>query len=262
MKAEKIFFVVVILLLPALGIAGDTTLWQVLGQFQDLSWLMELDSLVSYPMETVRLESPLPNGQIFPGDSCVFTGESDADDTLQAFFIMYIHEGGKSIYLNDSFWIPEVKLEKPLAIIPAKNYITGQFYWPGNAGKRYLVVVRLGGGGPYLVGGPWELNYFPNCTADVQLIGKRFVKNKFLFLNFPNPFNPVTTIRYSLPTDGDVRLTVFDMLGKEVAVLANGFQTAGEHQVRWDATNFPSGTYFSCLKSGGSVQIQRMTLLK
>ena len=80
--------------------------------------------------------------------------------------------------------------------------------------------------------------------------------------NYPNPFNPETTIRYSLAADGNVRLTIFDMLGKEVAVLADGFQQAGEHQVSWNAAHLASGSYFYRLESGGDVMVRRMTLLR
>ncbi len=80
--------------------------------------------------------------------------------------------------------------------------------------------------------------------------------------NYPNSFNPETTIRYLLAADGHVRLTIFDMLRKEVAVLVDGFQEAGEHQVSWNAAHLASGSYFYRLESGGKVMVQRMTLLK
>jgi hypothetical protein len=62
--------------------------------------------------------------------------------------------------------------------------------------------------------------------------------------NFPNPFNPSTMIRYALPARTLVRLTVFNMLGQQVALLQNGEQEAGRHDVRFDAQGLPSGLYF------------------
>jgi beta-glucuronidase len=80
--------------------------------------------------------------------------------------------------------------------------------------------------------------------------------------NYPNPFNPSTTIRYSLPTSGTVLLRVYDMLGREVAVLADEEQNAGEHAVVWTASELPSGVYLCTLTSGGSRATLKMVLAK
>src|SRR4030095_426344 len=61
--------------------------------------------------------------------------------------------------------------------------------------------------------------------------------------NYPNPFNPVTNISYSIPKSGKVKLSVFDMLGREVAVLANDYKSAGSYSVEFDASNLSSGVY-------------------
>lgn len=61
--------------------------------------------------------------------------------------------------------------------------------------------------------------------------------------NYPNPFNPVTTLRYALPQSGDVTIEVFDVLGRQVAMLTPGAQTAGSHEVRFDAAHLASGVY-------------------
>ena len=62
--------------------------------------------------------------------------------------------------------------------------------------------------------------------------------------NFPNPFNPTTTIQYQLPTDSRVTLKVYDLLGREVTTLLNEDRPAGYHDARWDASNTASGVYF------------------
>ena len=62
--------------------------------------------------------------------------------------------------------------------------------------------------------------------------------------NFPNPFNPVTTIQYQLPTNSRVTLKVYDLLGREVTTLLNEDRPAGYHDVKWDAANVASGAYF------------------
>jgi hypothetical protein len=80
--------------------------------------------------------------------------------------------------------------------------------------------------------------------------------------NFPNPFNPETTIRYSLPSRSHVELAVYNVLGERVAVLAEGEQEGGFHDVRFDGTSLASGVYFYRLRSAGLVQTKRLSLLR
>ena len=80
--------------------------------------------------------------------------------------------------------------------------------------------------------------------------------------NYANPFNPITTIEYSLPKSGEVTLIVYNLLGDEVARLVDGFQPAGEYNTTWNASNIASGIYFYRLKAGDFVQTRKMVLLK
>lgn len=83
-----------------------------------------------------------------------------------------------------------------------------------------------------------------------------------LHQNFPNPFNPATTIRYDLPHDGHVKLTVYNLLGETVADLVNQPQSAGRYDVRFDASTLPSGMYFYRLESGSFSKSVKMILMK
>jgi subtilisin family serine protease len=86
---------------------------------------------------------------------------------------------------------------------------------------------------------------------------------QFLLLpNYPNPFNPSTTIRYELPGNSDVRLEVYDMLGRRVALLVNEARQAGTHQAVFDASALSSGVYIYRLQAGGLVQTRKMLLIK
>jgi len=80
--------------------------------------------------------------------------------------------------------------------------------------------------------------------------------------NYPNPFNPTTTITYSLPEDGNVRLVVYDYLGKEVAELINGLVQQGSHEVQFNASSLASGIYFYRLTAGNHSIIKKMLILK
>ncbi len=83
-----------------------------------------------------------------------------------------------------------------------------------------------------------------------------------LHQNFPNPFNPVTTISFYLPEPEEIKLSVFNIVGQPVAVIAEGSLSAGEHQFEWDATDKPSGMYIYQLEVGKNVMTRKMTLVK
>jgi photosystem II stability/assembly factor-like uncharacterized protein len=80
--------------------------------------------------------------------------------------------------------------------------------------------------------------------------------------NFPNPFNPITTINYSIPKDGFVSLSVFNLIGEKVAELVNSNIKAGSHQINFDASKFSSGIYFYKLESGSFTETRKMILMK
>jgi hypothetical protein len=80
--------------------------------------------------------------------------------------------------------------------------------------------------------------------------------------NYPNPFNPVTSIGFSIPKSGNVKLVIYDMLGREVAVLSNGFKTAGSYSLDFDASNLSSGAYVYKIESGDFVESKKMMLIK
>lgn len=83
-----------------------------------------------------------------------------------------------------------------------------------------------------------------------------------LLQNFPNPFNPSTTICYELSTSGHVLLKVYDALGREVETLVNADQAAGSHSVRFDATRCSSGVYFYHLSESGQTNVKKMMLVR
>ena len=86
--------------------------------------------------------------------------------------------------------------------------------------------------------------------------------------SWPNPFNPSTTLVFSLPAAGWVKLTVYDVSGRRVRTLVDGLMVAGEHQLSWDgrddhATDLPSGVYFAHLVLPCGVdKVSKLTLLK
>jgi hypothetical protein len=80
--------------------------------------------------------------------------------------------------------------------------------------------------------------------------------------NFPNPFNPATTIKYSLPVGSQVSLKVYNVVGQEVLTMVNSFQGTGSYSVRFDASNLASGLYLYRLSAGNYTQVKTMLLIK
>lgn len=109
---------------------------------------------------------------------------------------------------------------------------------------------------------PWSARIVPASKAG-EIISDKFE----LHGNYPNPFNPVTTISYSLPEAMQVSVEVYDVIGRRVAELVNSRQTSGTHNVVWDARSIASGTYIYRItgngESGSRVLEERaMTLIK
>jgi len=83
-----------------------------------------------------------------------------------------------------------------------------------------------------------------------------------LYGAFPNPFNPLTTLSFALPEAAKVSLSVYDISGSLVATLANGWRSAGMHEVTFDGSKLASGVYFYRLQAGEFVSGGKMVLLK
>jgi len=123
--------------------------------------------------------------------------------------------------------------------------------------------------GGYLLAGAmgyYNLDLFllktePELLA-VEPISVPVANDVVLHSNYPNPFNAATTIRFDVTHAGDLNLTVFDMNGRLVRLLAEGKYSAGSHTMRFDAGELPSGIYFCRLNTGGQTAIQKMVLLK
>ncbi|MFA3782216.1 glycoside hydrolase family 2 TIM barrel-domain containing protein [Melioribacteraceae bacterium 4301-Me] len=87
--------------------------------------------------------------------------------------------------------------------------------------------------------------------------------NEFLLKqNYPNPFNPSTIIGYQLPNGSFVTLKVYDILGREIVTLINEYKPAGEHKVKFNAANLPTGVYFYKFTAGDKTSVKKMILLK
>ncbi len=107
----------------------------------------------------------------------------------------------------------------------------------------------------------WQTNV-TQIGTDVHYASSELPIQFRLFQNYPNPFNPVTNVEFRMKNEGKVKLAVYDLLGREVAVLVNERKPAGRYEVTWDASRFSSGAYFCTLQAGAFRETRRMILMK
>ncbi len=98
--------------------------------------------------------------------------------------------------------------------------------------------------------------------VSVEPNGYNIPEKCWLSQNYPNPFNPQTKIKFGLPQQSYVKLTIFDVLGREVGRLINGEIKAGEYGVTWDASSLSSGIYFYRLETDKFIETRKMVLIK
>jgi len=139
----------------------------------------------------------------------------------------YLQNTAANITMNDNFFVS-----------------VNEGYVVGSGG----FIMKTGTGGGSFVGLEQTGNEIPNDFSLSQ--------------NYPNPFNPSTNISFDIPVASNVRLAVYNILGKEVMLMANEILSAGKYNVSLDASDLPSGTYFYRLEAGSFTAIKKMILIK
>jgi hypothetical protein len=137
--------------------------------------------------------------------------------------------------------------------------------WPIPENLAYTNATLLQGGTDGLPVG--DLNWFPDIKTGVERTNGEVPTEFRLYHAYPNPFNPQVNIKFQIARASDVKLTVHNVLGQQVKVLANKKLTAGSHTVTWDGTDsygklVPSGIYFYTLQAGSLNQTRKMVLAK
>lgn len=111
-------------------------------------------------------------------------------------------------------------------------------------GLLYLSIGKLGG------------------TVSIDDLDSELPSSYILSNNYPNPFNPTTTINFSIPEQTNVKVIIYDALGNQVDVITNEVKPAGNYSVKWNAVNYASGIYFYKLETNNFVQVRKMVLMK
>lgn len=136
----------------------------------------------------------------------------------------------------------------------------------GNLPNAYPQCIGIFGGYVYvgiIASGSDGLYRMPLPGTPVAIEGEEELPAGYVLKqNYPNPFNPSTKISFELPEQSDVKLEIYDVLGRKVVTLVNELLNAGSHNQTWDASSFPSGTYFYKLETENFSTTKKMLILK
>ena len=189
----------------------------------------------------VVLDQPAPPGLIQPGDNAevaIADLEFDWQDSFKPrhYRIQVSTDVGFSNILVDK------TVRQSNMMLPEEELESGEKYYCGTRSSTHTFTTEgLVGVEPAISGAP---------------------QNYKLYANYPNPFNPSTTIRFDLPEATDLSLTIYDNSGRKVAELENGFKNAGSYELQWNAASFSSGVYLLRMETASFVSVNKMMLLK
>jgi len=203
---------------------------------------------VNDPPTAFELVSP-ENGWSGESSTCIFrwsmSSDPDREDTLAYDF---------SLSRDSSFAILDTMINAVAdTSITLDTLVSGEYYWKVCAHSNRDTVWASGSNI-----NPWS---FTIVTVSINQL-KPVLTEYRLYNNYPNPFNPTTTLRYELPKDSRVTLSVFDINGREVARLVNETQPAGCYSLIWNAGEIGSGIYFYRIQAGEFHQVKKMVLMK
>lgn len=208
----------------------------------------------------------------------------------------YLYLGGERLQSwNDHLYFEKIDDQKIIIPLAFSTSEEGTFHlsvdeWKNIPSDWRIKIVDLESEKEYELGQGWnmEFDYFGDIKPEVkegtiESEGVTIIENRFqvhiippgameqeteeptevaLNQNYPNPFNPVTTLSFYLPESQEVKLSVFNVVGQPVAVLAEGTMSAGDHTFEWDATGLPSGMYIYQLEVANRIMTRKMTLVK
>ena len=137
--------------------------------------------------------------------------------------------------------------------------------WHDNDGsyEGNIVLSSINNDNAYQTPQVWSHTYVGRYDGNILSVDEDIIATRFeLKANYPNPFNPTTTIEYSIGMAGQTRLMVYDIMGREIAMLVNEYRPMGTHKIVWNASSMPSGIYFYRLETSSFTRTQKMVLMK
>ena len=221
-----------------------------------------------------------PEPQWSPNGKWIAYGNPDEDPEFAGIWKVRVNIKGESltppepIYIGGCHWNPTWSNDhKRLAFISTADNCQGDYdIWTisadGNNPTRLTGLVGYGDYNPsfsrngrYIAYSGYTEPQLPKTKSSPN-VDSELPTMISLVQNYPNPFNPTTTIKYQIPELSFVTLKVYDVLGREVAILVNEKKSVGSYEVEFNATSLPSGVYFYRLQAGSFVETKKMVLMK
>lgn len=206
-----------------------------------------------------------------------YNGTGNGDDRAAAIGIIRNSDNSKSIVVTGKSWGTQANYDYATVRYNSSNGVQSQcsrYSFAGNSNDIAKDVavspnnkVFITGFSQLIIDGPESSSYISTLMLDwgasSELITENNLPHGFLLhQNYPNPFNPSTTIRFELSEGSDVKLAVYDMLGRENTVLINQYLSAGSYTFSFSGITLSSGIYFYELRAGSYRDIKKMTLVK
>lgn len=203
---------------------------------------------------TLIPESPVTNANTSLSDNSNYftmTTTSILNDTVVSMNIQLLLTGTAHSLTAGSYWLGTLKFTRN----DPNSCIMMAFMDNSAVFNGLWTPLAYGSGWTFTDPNPCITSAITNKTNEVP-------KDYNLLQNYPNPFNPKTSIKFAIPKSGLVMLKVYDVLGREVSELVNGFKTEGTYIVDFDASTLTSGMYFYKLEVNDFVAVKKMVLVK
>jgi len=162
---------------------------------------------------------------------------------------------------NDATQLSEYRRVFPL--LYAHPGVEGITLWGWRVGLWQTNAFLLNSNGTERPALEWLRDYLDTVNVIVDVDDDKPIPVKFqLFANYPNPFNPVTNIKYSIAAASQVNLKIYDILGRHIQTLVNEMQSPGQYTVTFNAANLSSGVYLYRIEAGDFVAVKKLVLMK
>ena len=230
--------------------------------------LEQFDDGYGIQFQEARIDNafcPIGSGQAMMLNNICAMYDFSAFSPVQEVSFDYCDGAGiENLWIDGNLYVGDIEV-LPAGFFPG---VTASVTVNSGPGYQYGTVTLVGDIQRMWVGGQQfaidDVCVIPLGLSPVPVVGNR---KATLDEVFPNPFNPRTTLSFSLAREGSVRLSIVDLRGRRVATLVDGTRTAGAHQVVWDGADdhgaqVPSGVYFVMLEVGDVVQTRKISLLK
>ena len=225
-----------------------------------------------FPAFTQHKRDTNIDGQVTSADSSDFLRAPSSNGLVYAFTRPYPDQNGlTAVNFSASEQTARLDLTGVLnftgGIQPNTLYYLNNLYANvyeqvfGSALDSVSVTLPPYGSGIYTVSMTHDSVYIESPITDVRTDEELPLKFE-LAQNYPNPFNPTTTIQYALSSAQFVKITVFDVLGRELATLVNDVKSSGRYTATWDATGLPSGVYFYRMVTPSFTSFKKMLLVR